>query len=120
MNTPSRVDDMRRASRPNLANWFLIYLRAAHASKVNRKVISVQFSCKLVFALKLISCQRGKISVTQICARLTMQTSPFHVNTPLSPSCVPQHIRDLKIYDATTRRRVIKSKQIFIEDNNYE
>ena len=28
--------------------------------------------------------------------------------------------RDLKIYDATARRQVIKTKQIFIEDNNYE
>ena len=31
-----------------------------------------------------------------------------------------KNIRELKIYDATTRRRVIKSKQILIEDNNYK
>ena len=29
-------------------------------------------------------------------------------------------IRDLKIYDAIARRRVTKTKHIFIEDNNYE
>ena len=28
--------------------------------------------------------------------------------------------RDLKIYDAIARRRVIKTKQIFIEDSSYE
>ena len=28
--------------------------------------------------------------------------------------------RDLKIYDAIARRRVIKTKQILKEDNNYE
>ena len=30
------------------------------------------------------------------------------------------YIMDLKIYDAAARRRVIKTKQIFIENNNYE
>ena len=30
------------------------------------------------------------------------------------------YYRDLKIYDAIPRRRVVKTKQILIEDNNYE
>ena len=42
--------------------------------------------------------------MTQICARLTMQTSPFHVNTPLSPSCVPQHIGEFE-YDYEVREQ---------------
>ena len=50
------------------------------------------------------------------------------INTSLETGIFPDKlklakiipIRDLKIYDAAARRRVIKTKQIFIEDNNYE